>query len=115
VINRGWAALLVWAAMLAGLTAIQFIFSTSPYYWATLGGAALATALFAGYFLWRPPLRGDEYVPESSYGTVAAATGFAVAVAGVPFGPWLWLPGLGLLAVGIGGVVNELRVERRQR
>jgi hypothetical protein len=30
----------------------------------------------------------------------------------VPFVPWLWLPGLGLLAVGLGGVVNELRVER---
>jgi hypothetical protein len=91
VISRAWVALLVWAAMLAALTAIQFVFSTNPYYWATLGGSALATALFAGYYLWRPPLRGAEYV-----------------------GPWLWLPGLGLLAVGLGGIVNELRVERRR-
>ena len=114
MIGRAWVALLVWAAMLAALTAIQFVFSANPYYWATLGGSALATALFAGYYLWRPPLRGAEYVPELSYGTVAAAAGFAVAVVGVPFGPWLWLPGLGLLAVGLGGVFNELRVERRR-
>lgn len=112
MIRSGWTALLVWAGMLAGLTVLQFVFSTNPYYWATLGGAALATALFSGYYLWRPPLREAEYVPDSSYATVAVAAGFAIAVVGVPFGPWLWLPGLGLLAVGIGGVVNELRVER---
>jgi hypothetical protein len=110
--HRRWTPLLVWAAMLAALTAIQFIFSTNPYYWATLGGAALATVLFAAYYLWRPPLREAEYVPDSSYATVAVAIGAAVAVAGVPFGPWLYLPGLGLLVVGLGGVVNELRVER---
>jgi hypothetical protein len=36
----------------------------------------------------------------------------AIAVIGIPFGLWLSLPGLGLLAVGLGGVLNELRVER---
>jgi len=104
--------LLVWAAMLAVFTTIQFVFSTNPYYWGLLGGAALATALLAGYYLWRPPLREAEYVPESSYATVAVAAGLAVTVVGVPFGAWLWLPGLGLLVVGLGGVLRELRVER---
>ena len=113
--HRRWMPLLVWAAMLAALTAIQFVFSTNPYYWATLGGTAVATAAFAVYYLWRPPLREAEYVPDSSYATVAVALGAAVAVAGVPFGPWLYLPGLALLVVGVGVVVNELRVERSRR
>jgi len=112
--QRRWTPLLVWAGMLAALTCIQFIFSTNPYYWATLGGAAVAAGLFAAYYLWRPPLQVEEYVPESSYATVAVAAGAAVAVAGVPFGPWLYLPGLALLVVGLGGLVHELRVERRR-
>jgi hypothetical protein len=110
--HRRWTPLLVWAAMLAVLTSIQFIFSTNPYYWATLGGSALAVALIAGYYVWRSPLGEAEYVPDSSYATVAVAAGTAIAVVGIPFGPWLYLPGLGLLAVGLGGVVHELRVER---
>jgi hypothetical protein len=111
--QRRWTPLLVWAGLLAGLTCLQFVFSKNPYYWATLGGAALVTALLAGYYLWRPPLRAEEYVPDSSYATVAVAAGAAVAVVGVPFGPWLYLPGLGLLVVGLGGLAHELRVERR--
>jgi hypothetical protein len=50
-----------------------------------------------------------------SYATVAVAVGAAIAVIGVPFGAWLYLPGLGLLVVGLGGVVHELRVERSGR
>lgn len=113
MMRRRWTPLAVWALMLAGLTTLQFVFAANAYYWATLGASALATGLFAAYYLWRQPLAPVEYVPELSYGTVAIATGAAVAVIGVPFGPWLYLPGLGLLVVGVGGVVNELRVERR--
>jgi hypothetical protein len=115
VMSRRWTPLLVWACLLAGLTVLQFVFSTNPYYWATLGGSAAATAALAGFYLLRPPLRPVEYVPDLSYGTVAVAAGASIAVVGVPFGPWLWLPGLGLLAVGVAGVVLELRAERRGR
>jgi hypothetical protein len=115
VIARGWLALLVWAGLLGVFVAIQFIFSTNPYYWGLLGGAACATAVLAGYYLVRPPLRPVEYVPETSYATVAVAAGGAIAVIGIPFGPWLYLPGLGLLVVGLGGIVHELRVERASR
>src|SRR3954447_455098 len=98
--ERRWTPLAVWAAMLGVFTAIQFIFSTNPYYWATLGGSAAATALLARYYLWPPPLRAAfslrrrplrpaEYVPDSSYATVAVAAGAAIAVIGVPFGLWL--------------------------
>ena len=52
--HRRWTPLFVWAAMLAVLTAIVFIFSTNPYYWALHGGAAVATAALAGYYIWRP-------------------------------------------------------------
>ena len=113
MMHARWTPLAVWAALLGGLTTLQFVFSTNPYYWSSLGGAAAATAALAGYYLWRPPLQPVEYVPELSYATVAVGAGAAVAVIGVPFGPWLYLPGLGLLVVGLAGVVHELRVERR--
>src|SRR4051794_41809247 len=90
--ERRWTPLAVWAAMLGVFTAIQFVFSTNPYYWASLGGSAVATALLAGYYLWRPPLRAAEYVPDSSYATVAVAAGAAIAVIGVPLGLWLSPP-----------------------
>jgi hypothetical protein len=113
MMHRRWTALAVWALLLAGLTLLQFVFTISEYYWATLGGSAAAVAAFAAYYLWRPPLAPVEYVPESSYATLAVGAGAAVAVIGVPFGPWLYLPGLGLLLVGLGGFAHELRVERR--
>jgi hypothetical protein len=112
MMHRRWTPLLVWAAMLAVFTTIQFVFSTNAFYWGLLGGAAVVTAVLACYYVWRPPLRDAEYVPDSSYATVAVAAGLAITVVGVPFGVWLWLPGLGLLVVGLGGVVHELRVER---
>jgi hypothetical protein len=115
VIRRGPAALLVWAGMLAVFVAIQFVFSSNAYYWGLLGGAAAATAAIAGYYLLRPPMRPVEYAPEVSYATVAVAAGGAVAVIGIPFGAWLYLPGLGLLVVGLGGVVRELQAERGSR
>jgi hypothetical protein len=113
MMHRRWTPLAVWAAMLGAAIALMFVFSTNPYYWATLGGAAVATAGLAGYYFWRPAAGRVEHVPELSYPTVAVAAGTAIAVVGVPFGPWLYLPGLGLLAVGLGGVVQELREERR--
>ena len=112
MMNRRWTPLLLWAAMLGAFAALVFVFSTNPYYWGFLGGAATVTALLAGYYLWRPPLQPVEYVPEVSYATVAVAAGASIAVIGVPFGPWLYLPGLGLLVVGLGGLVHELRAER---
>lgn len=113
MMRRRWVPLLVWAAMLGVFTGIVFVFSTNPYYWGFLGGAAAVTTALAAYYLWRPPLQPVEYVPDVSYATVAVAAGTSIAVVGVPFGPWLYLPGLGLLAVGLGGVVRELIVERR--
>jgi hypothetical protein len=112
VMHRRWTPLAVWALMLGGTTALVFVFTVNAYYWALLGGAAAATALLAAYYLWRPPLAPVEYVPELSYGTLAVAAGLATTVIGIPFGLWLSLPGLGLVAVGLGGVLNELRVER---
>jgi hypothetical protein len=110
-----WMPLAVWALMLGGTTALVFVFTVNAYYWGLLGGAAAATALLAAYYLWRPPLAPVEYVPELSYATLAVAAGLATAVIGIPFGLWLSLPGLGLLAVGLGGVLNELRVERGRK
>jgi hypothetical protein len=109
--HRRWSPLAVWAAMLGVATALIFVFSTNPYYWGLLGGAAVLTAGLAGYYLSRP-VAPPGHVPDLSYATVAVAAGASIAVVGVPFGTWLWLPGLGLLAAGLGGLVREVRLER---
>ena len=115
VLKRDFAAVLVWALFLAGLTAAQFAFMAESYSYGLLGGAALAT-LVLGLFLFARRWRRDEgerFVPDLSYATLAVGLGGAAAVIGTPFGAWLVLPGLGLLAVGAAGLVREYRAERR--
>jgi hypothetical protein len=110
VLKRDFAAVLVWALFLTGLTAVQLVFMAEPYSYGLLGGAALATLLFGLYLLpRRRPGEGERLIPDLSYPTVAFAVGIAAAALGVPFGVWLVFPGLGLLVVGAGGLLLEHR------
>jgi hypothetical protein len=114
VLNREFVAVLVWALFLAGLTAAQLVFMREAYSYGLLGGAALATLILALFLLARRrPGDGERFVPDLSYATVALGVGAAAAVIGTPFGTWLVLPGLGLLALGAGGLVREYRGVRR--
>lgn len=114
MLSRDFAAVLVWAFFLTGLTAAQLAFMTEPYSYGLLGGAALMTLLLGIFLLVRRrPGEGQRFVPDLSYATVALGVGVAAAVVGAPFGPWLVLPGLGMLSLGAGGLVREYRAERR--
>jgi hypothetical protein len=116
VLKRDFAAVLLWALFLAGLTVAQLVFMDETYSYGLLGGAALATLLL-GVFLFARRRRGlgegQRFVPDLSYATVAVGLGAAGAVVGAPLGLWLSLPGLGLLALGLGGLLREQRAERR--
>jgi hypothetical protein len=115
VLKHDFAAVLVWTLFLAGLTAAQLMFMQESYSYGLLGGAALATLLLGLFLVARRRRRGEgeRFVPDLSYATVALGVGGAMAVIGTPFGTWLVLPGLGLLALGAGGLIRESRAERR--
>jgi hypothetical protein len=116
VLRREFAAVLVWAMFLAGLTAAQLVFMRETYSYGLLGGAALATVLL-GLFLFARREgavgEGQRFLPDLSYATVAVGLGVAAVAVGVPFGAWLVLPGLGLLVLGAAGLAREHRAERR--
>jgi hypothetical protein len=110
-VGREAVAVLVWGAFLTGLTLVQFAFMAEPFSYGLLGGAALVVLLLAlGLFARRRPA-GEPLrdVQEVSYPAVAIAVGSALALLGIPFGQWLWLPGLGLLALGAGALALERR------
>jgi hypothetical protein len=110
-VGRDAVAVLVWAFFLTGLTLGQFAFMAEPFSYGLLGGAALLVLLLAvGLFVRRRPA-GERLrdVPELSYPAVAIAVGSGLALLGIPFGQWLWLPGLGLLALGAGALAFERR------
>lgn len=112
-----WIVTLVWGLLLGGLLALQFLFPTHVESWELAGGAAGLTLLLA-VALYPYRRRAEPLVrriPDTSYSTVAAAAGASIAIMGFAFGAWLFLPGLGLLAFGLAGVVRELVAERRTR
>ncbi|MDX6647688.1 MAG: hypothetical protein QOK40_3415 [Miltoncostaeaceae bacterium] len=78
---------------------------------------AAAAALLAGLVLIAWPEREPRVraVPEISLPSALAAVGATTALYGVSFGLWLVLIGAGLGALGIAGVVRELRGELRDR
>ena len=109
---------LAWGLLLGVLLALQFLFPTDMPSWELTAGAAGATLLLAlGLYRYRRRPAAPDEVPaaETSYSTVAAAAGAAVAIMGSAFGAWLYLPGLGLFVLGLVGVVLELVGERGAR
>jgi hypothetical protein len=111
-LSREFVAVLVWALFLAGLTLAQLAFMSETFSFGLLGGAALATLVLGLVVLVRRSRTGEgpRELPELSYPTIALAVGIAVTLLGIPFGEWLLLPGLGLVALGAGGLVFERRV-----
>jgi hypothetical protein len=113
-VRRDFQPAFVWAAFLAGLTGAQFAFFQEGYAYWLLGGAALATVAIAVYLLWfHSPEPEARRLPDSSYATLLLGVGAATAAIGTAFGPWLWLPGLGLALLGSAGLARELRAERK--
>jgi hypothetical protein len=105
-----------WGAMLALLALVLGLFSPPQYAWALLAGAALALAPLGAIVLL--PGRGEEgrrALPETSLPTVAIAAGIALTVLGLAAGIWLTAIGIEVLALGLFGLVVELRAQRRAR
>jgi hypothetical protein len=111
VLRREFAPVLVWALFLAAFTAIQLFFMHESYSYGLLGGAALVTALLGSLLLIRPRPAGEgaRRVPDLSYPTVLVGVGAALALVGLAFGSWLYLPGLGVLLFGLGALLREWR------
>lgn len=109
--RSGGATLALWGAFLAILAALSLGFTTSPYVYGLLGGAALAVVVLAGAFSLGSRDAGIRPVPDLSYATVALAVGGALAGLGAAFGTWLWAPGAGLALLALGGLVRERRAE----
>jgi hypothetical protein len=110
---RAATSVAAWAAMLAVLTALQFLFSDLD--WLTpvlLGTAAFGTLALAALVAVRGERGGSRASPELSFATVAVAGGVAAMVIGAELGPWLVYLGAGVTLFGLGGLVRERRAER---
>jgi peptidoglycan biosynthesis protein MviN/MurJ (putative lipid II flippase) len=115
--RRAAFVLLGWGAWLGVLTALQLPFGPRGIELAMLGGAA-AACLSCGLVLWmlerrRSGSREVALAPRSSVAAATLACGGALALLGAGFGLWLILIGVGLAALGAGGLARELRGRRR--
>jgi hypothetical protein len=114
--ERGGTVLALWGLFLGVFAAV--LWAWGPY---TLPPLVLTCAagacVVAGIALLRWPERDPRAraVPEISLPSALAAVGVTTALYGVSFGLWLVLVGAGVAALGIGGVVRELRAELRDR
>ncbi len=111
---RPATVLAFWGALLAVLGLVLALFSPPQYAWALLAGAAVALAPLGALML--VPGRGREgrrALPDTSLPTVAIAAGIALLVLGLAAGIWLVGIGAEVLALGLFGLVMELRAQRR--
>ncbi len=113
--SRPGAVVAVWGLFLTGLALLLVFWTSDALAKSLLAIAAVATLALAVPFLLglaREPRA--RFVPDISVSTAVVAIGIALALAGIAFGPWLWLLGLGVAAVGLAGVLVELRSARRR-
>jgi len=106
-----------WGAMLTVLALVLLLFSPPQYEWALLAGAALGLAAF-GVLLLVPASRPDDAprpMPETSLPTVIVAWGLAIVVLGIAAGPWLLALGAEVVALGLFGLIREVRAQRKER
>jgi hypothetical protein len=109
----GWGAALVAIAIFG---AAQFGLDLLPtLLLAGAGAAAIATGA-AAWLAERPRLRprGPELVLRSSAATLVLTFGATLLFVGAAFvGPGVMWPGVVLVVIGAGGLLRELRAERR--
>ena len=114
--QRGGIVLTLWGLFLGVFAVVLWVWG--PY---TLPPLILTCAagacVVAGIALLARPERDPKVraVPEISLPSALAAVGATTAFYGVSFGLWLELIGAGIFALGIAGVVRELRAEWRDR
>jgi hypothetical protein len=108
--------LALWGVFLSVLTGVGVIFfGTSVSTPALLGGAAafaLVLALALAVTRRSVQVEGGGTDPDGSPATVWLALSLALMMAGVALGLWLVFIGGGMAAIGVAGVVRELRAQR---
>jgi hypothetical protein len=108
--------LLGFCAAILFLDAVLWAYHPRPLVGLLLALPALAAGLAAIAMAGAgEPRGGVRVVPELSPATALTAVAFAVSSAATIFGLWLLLIGLGLGALGIGGLVREIRAGTRGR
>jgi hypothetical protein len=118
-VKRAALVLLLWAALLAALTAAMAIFDVHLVSFALLGGASAATLataalLFAGRRR-APDVDPDAERAVTELSLASGWTGLGVALLALSarLGLWLALVAAAMVALGLGGIVRERRAERR--
>jgi hypothetical protein len=119
---RGAALVLVGWGLLNALILVPMptIFHENPTPSITYGASAFGCVV-VGVVCWLwPRARAEDpdderLVTDVSIASASIGMALALMLLGLEFGPWLVLVGGGLLALGIAGVVRELRAERRLR
>ena len=118
--GRAWLPVAVWGLFLAGLCGLLFAFPRHVLAGVLLGSAALGAVVIAGVVALASRHEGTrteptQPVPDLSLAIVVLAAGACCAMVGAEVGLWLILIGAGLGALGLGGLVRELRAEREER
>jgi peptidoglycan/LPS O-acetylase OafA/YrhL len=119
---RGAAVVLVGWALLNALILVPMptIFHENPSP-AIIYGAACFGCAVVGLVCWLWPRSREEdpddvrLVTDVSFASALCGVAVALMVLSVQFGVWILEVGGGLMAVGVAGVVRELRAERRVR
>jgi hypothetical protein len=96
----------VWGALLLVLAALLLFWDDDPLQLGLLAGAAGVAVLVALAVVLRRRA-GPSRVPDASPAVAVVALGLALLAAGFAVGPWLLLPGAGLVALGTFGLVRR--------
>ncbi|WP_208028750.1 aa3-type cytochrome oxidase subunit IV [Rhabdothermincola sediminis] len=109
---------------------IAVIYAATAYEWAgvaLLGLASVFAFIVAGYLAWRvrdvqpeaeateypdlagPPVHEGLYLPHSSVWPLGAGAGAALMLAGIPFGWFVWVPGVAVLGLSLVGAARQSR------
>ncbi|HSD79081.1 MAG TPA: hypothetical protein VLB47_00420 [Solirubrobacteraceae bacterium] len=109
----------VWGLILLGIALAGIALGTDPTELG-LGFGLSGAVILGGTTLLRSRAAPEpgaaappEAIPDLSVATAVLAAGVATAVVGAELGQWLVGIGLGLAVAGAGGLLRELRAERR--
>lgn len=115
----GWIVLAGWGLLIVAFAAVQVVFSPRAAELALLGGSGAVVILGGAAALVAERRRRGrrsgrtELTRWTSAPTVALAVGICLFALGWDVGAWCVAIGAGLSAIGLFGVVREIRAERR--
>ncbi|HEX5146903.1 MAG TPA: hypothetical protein VFV85_07755 [Conexibacter sp.] len=111
--SRPSVALLVWAAMLALIAVVGWVLFPigGPAGWliVALPAFAIGTTVALALAATRPSHGVARAARWRSLPSALLGIALATILLGVAIGQWLWLIGLGLLALALAGLVGERR------